>query len=128
MKLPCEIVVTKVLPQLRALVAVELKNKYELQGKIIATLVGTTEAAVSQYLHGVRAVKKDFLDDFPELVTFAQEVATELYENREKGMELTQKVGTLCVAVRKNSNFEKLLDGGWGSCTLCLKPLRDEDQ
>ena len=54
MKTPCEIVVAKLLPNIRALVAIELDTNYDLRGKDIAQLVGTTEAAVSQYIHRVR--------------------------------------------------------------------------
>lgn len=117
-KLPCEIIVTQVFPQVRALVATELKERYELRGKTIAGLVGTTEAAVSQYLHGVRAVKKDFLKDFPEIHTFSKDVAKELYEKQDEGVELTTKLGNICKIVRGNERFEEMLRQGKKPCNL----------
>lgn len=125
MKLPCEIIVTTILPQVRALVAVELKERYQLPGKTIATLVGTTEAAVSQYIHGVRAVKKDFLEDFPEIRAFSKDVAKELYEKQGEGIELTAKLGEICTTVRNNKKFEEMLIQGSERCGLCPTCIAD---
>jgi len=120
-KLPCEIIVSKILPQVRAMVAVELRERYNLQGKIIAAMVGTTEAAVSQYIHGVRAVKKEFLKDFPEIPVFSREVAKELYERQDEDIELMMKMGMLCEAVRNNKNFNKLLNQASEDCKFCSR-------
>jgi predicted transcriptional regulator len=125
MKPPCEIIVGKILPQVRALVAIELKENYRLPGKEIALLVGTTEAAVSQYIHGTRGVKDGFLEVFPEVSPFAKEAARELYENRDSGMELTVKLGDICSALRHNAEFVKMYSEGkeGATCGICFKGI-----
>jgi len=54
----CEIMVSKYLPTIRALLAVELSRKYGLTEQRIAELLGTTKAAVSQYLSSKRGSKR----------------------------------------------------------------------
>jgi predicted transcriptional regulator len=125
MKPPCEIIVTKILPNIRALVAIELKETYQLKGREIARLTGTTEAAISQYLHGVRGVQTSFIDDFPEIPIFAAEAAKVLYENRDSEMELTERMGDICSALRNNEKFVELYTQGkkGGSCGICFKGI-----
>ena len=125
MKPPCEIIVTRILPQVRALVAIELKEKYGMSGREIAHLVGTTEAAVSQYIHGTRGVLKSFLEDFPEVPPFAKDAAEELYGKRDTGMELTEKLGNMCSVLRHNETFIMLYSEGkkGTACGICFKEI-----
>jgi len=125
MKTPCEIVVRKILPQIRAIVSIRLKEEYNLKGKDIARLVGTTEAAVSQYLHGIRGVNTTFSDDFPETIPFAEEAAKKLYDNRDTEMELTEMIGEICKRLRKNENFIELYTNGKsvGACGICFNGI-----
>lgn len=108
MKTPCEIIVAKILPNIRALVAIELKETYHMKGKDIAKLTGTTEAAVSQYLHGVRGVHTEFVQLFPEVPPFVKEAAMDLYERRDTDAELTEKMGHICLALKSNEKFIEL--------------------
>ena len=125
MKTPCEIIVTKILPNIRALVAMELKETYHLKGKDIARLSGITEAAVSQYLHGVRGVHTSFLDDFPEIPVFVAQAAKVLWENRDTEIELTHRMGDICSALRHNEKFIEMYTQGKkvGSCGICFKGI-----
>ena len=56
MVLPCEIAANKIVPAIKAKLARKLK-KNGMKQKEIAKLLGVTNAAVSQYLSGKRAVK-----------------------------------------------------------------------
>ena len=125
MKPPCEIIVRHILPQVRALVAMELKEAYGMSGKDIAHRVGTTEAAVSQYIHGVRGVQEDFVDRFPEVAPFATKAAHTLNENRDRDMELTEMLGEMCSALRHNPEFVALYTEGKESkpCGICFKGI-----
>lgn len=125
MKTPCEIIVVKILPQIRAMVALNLKEKYHLKGKDIARLVGTTEAAVSQYLHGTRGVSPSFSRDFPEILPLAEEAAKELYEKRESDIELTEKLGDICYRLRENEKFIEMYTTGKiaEKCGICFQGL-----
>jgi len=123
MKTPCEIVVAKFLPNIRALVSIELDKNYDLRGKDIARLVGTTEAAVSQYIHGVRGVHQDFLTEFPEVSPFVMNVTKELFDRRDSDFELTERIGDICTTLRKNEAFIKMFTQGKErvSCGTCFQ-------
>lgn len=126
MKTPCEILVNKILPQIRALVTIELAETYGIKGRDIARLVGTTEAAVSQYIHRTRGVQKDFLDDFPEIGPFVIEASKELHEKRDTEFELTEKLGEMCSLLRFNKKYiEMYTQGRKGvSCGICFKDVQ----
>jgi predicted transcriptional regulator len=124
-KTPCEIIVEKFLPQIRSMVALELKERYNLRGTAIADLIGCSEAAVSQYLHGIRGAQGEFSKDFPEIQGFVESVSKELYERREEGMELTEKLGEICATIRNNKLFIEMYSKGKSgkSCGICLKEI-----
>lgn len=131
MKPPCEIIVSRILPQVRALVAIDLKERYHLPGKQIAILVGTTEAAISQYVHRVRGQHDGFLIDFPEIPLFVEKTSSELFENRETGIELVEKLGDLCGTLRNNERFIEMYSEGKGraTCGICFRdPDKQSDQ
>ena len=123
MKTPCEMIVAKVLPNLRALVAIELKKSYNMMGKDIAKLTGITEAAVSQYLHGVRGVHIECLKSFPEVALCVREEAKDLYERRDSNPELTEKIGQICLALKSNQRFIEICSREKValSCRPCVK-------
>ncbi len=69
MKVPCELIVTYVLPTAKGALAKELVNKHGMTQVQVARLFGVTSAAISQYLKGIRggnsvidksAYKEDF--------------------------------------------------------------------
>jgi predicted transcriptional regulator len=122
MKAPCEIIVLQILPHVRALVAIELKETYHLKGVDIARLVGTTRAAVSQYHHGVRGKYDAFIHDFPEIPDFVQYAAKELSDNCDTDMELSEKLGVLCTAIKDNETFRNMCstDSQRLECRGCL--------
>ncbi|MCD6522557.1 MAG: hypothetical protein J7K68_02315 [Candidatus Diapherotrites archaeon] len=57
MKPLCEVVVTNVLPAVRAIIAKHLKDKYNMKGKEIADRLYITPAAVTQYLKKARGAQ-----------------------------------------------------------------------
>lgn len=54
MKPPCLIVVSQILPAMRAIISREMVERYRLGPGEIAAKMGVTPAAVTQYLKGVR--------------------------------------------------------------------------
>jgi len=61
--LPQEIEVWYVIPAVRRELARVLVEKHDMKQKDVAKLLGTTEAAVSQYLHNKRANEINFSQD-----------------------------------------------------------------
>lgn len=54
MIIPCEIASRAVVPTVRAMVAKELSESYKMKQEGIASLLGITQSAVSQYLGNIR--------------------------------------------------------------------------
>lgn len=52
--LPCELAVRVVIPSLRALVARELTQKYSMRQEEVASALGVTQSAISQYVRNAR--------------------------------------------------------------------------
>ena len=125
MKPPCEVIVKKFLPPTRALVALELKEKYKLKANSIAKLIGTCNSAVSQYLHGTRGNYSEFFLDFPEIDDFVKNVSKKLYEKKDTDIELSFMLGDLCSILRDNKIFIDMYSEGKGgqACGICFKGL-----
>ena len=54
MKMPCELIVTHILPTARGALAKELVHNHGMTQVQVANLFGVTSAAVSQYIKGLR--------------------------------------------------------------------------
>ena len=63
MLFPCEIVVKKILPALKAQIVKELHENYKLKQQEIAKILGITQPSVSLYLSGERGGFDDILKD-----------------------------------------------------------------
>jgi predicted transcriptional regulator len=118
MKFPCEIIVWKVLPAIRAQLAMELA-KQGLSQKEIAKKLDITEAAVSQYINKKRAQEFKIDDSFVK--EFA-EAAKKLSEgsNPQKVMEQSCK---LCRDMRRGGHICKMHhkhDTIPAGCNICF--------
>ncbi len=94
----CEIVGKYVLPIFRSLVAKELVQKYGLSQTAAAKKLGTTQAAISQYLSSKRAYKGiEHVEDFlPKIQDIAQETAKKLVTKAIDAGEITLDFCKLC--------------------------------
>lgn len=122
MKTPCELVVGKILPTLRASVVKELSQKYGMKQSDIAKSLGITQASVSQYLSATRGGSTKMLEDFPQITAYATEIA-----KRIKGGETRyQWYGVLCKAckeIREDERFCRLhrISAKLSGCDICKK-------
>jgi len=122
MKTPCELVVGKILPTLRASVVKELSGKYTMKQSEIAKRLGITQASVSQYLSATRAGNTALIESFPQINTYAQEIAKRIMAGETK----YEWYGVLCKAcrdIRDNEEFCKLhrVSANLGGCDICRK-------
>ena len=124
MRFPCELVVWRILPAIKANIARNLKDK-GMKQKDIASALDLTEAAVSQYLSGKRA--KDFkvpeeMNDMINLVSDAiskgknQEIL--MYGICQVCKEIRAK-GMACHDCKSDSNMKQ-------DCSLCMKNEESE--
>lgn len=122
MKTPCELVVGKILPTLRASVVKELSGKYGMKQSEIAKRLGITQASVSQYLSATRAGNTKLIESFPQISTYAQEISKRIAAGETK----YEWYGVLCKAcrdIRDNEEFCKLhrVSANLGGCDICKK-------
>lgn len=94
----CETVGKYVLPVFRSLVAEELVRTYNLTQVEAAKRLGTTQAAISQYLSSKRANKStdQFSDILPKIRAMARETAKRLANNEMNADEVALDMCKLC--------------------------------
>jgi hypothetical protein len=95
----CEIIGKYVLPIFRSMLAKELVQKYNLSQTEAAKKLGTTQAAVSQYLSSKRAYKGiEHVEEFmPQIQEMAQETAKKLVNKEISTKDITPNFCHLCV-------------------------------
>jgi hypothetical protein len=99
MPFPCEFAVRSVVPALRALVARELSTSYHLKQDDIASLLGITQSAVSQYLRHVRGRAVN-IEEIKEIHEITQTLALGLANNNLSQRNITQQYCKACQIIR----------------------------
>ena len=104
----CEITGKYVLPVFRSLLAKELVQKYHLSQTAAAKKLGTTQAAVSQYLNSKRAYKGiEHVEEFlPKIQVMAVEAARKLVNNEIAAGDITVNFCKLCVTFCRESPLD----------------------
>jgi predicted transcriptional regulator len=95
----CEIIGKYVLPIFRSMLAKELVQKYKLSQTEAAKKLGTTQAAVSQYLSSKRAYKgsEQVAKYLPRIQVMAAETARKLFNKEISSQDVTPDFCSLCV-------------------------------
>jgi len=110
MLMPCEVAVKSVVPSIRAYVAIELTQTYNMRQVDVAALLGITQTAVSKYATQVRgAVLK--IDQTQEIHTMLGEIAKQLATREITQKDLVTQFCEVCKIVRKEGIM----------CTLCKR-------
>jgi uncharacterized protein len=97
----CEIIGKYALPVFRALIAKELINSYGLTQIEVAQKLGTTQAAISQYVNSKRAFKgtEQFGDLLPRLQAMAKVTAQQLVKQKIGCRDVSVDFCKVCVGV-----------------------------
>lgn len=85
---PQEVVVSKLLPTIRARLAQVLLTEYRFKQVEVARALGVTQAAVSHYNTRSRGTGEELLGLFPEIDAFARELAAEI----DKGLSHPEQI------------------------------------
>ena len=88
MKPPCEMVVSRILPMLRAALVRSIIAEHGLKQREVARLLGITQSSVSQYVTSARAGDRKLLKAFPEIEDFARNTAKEIAGGRAKATHM----------------------------------------
>jgi len=106
----CEIIGKYVLPIFRSMLAKELVQKYHLSQTETANKLGTTQAAVSQYLSAKRAYKgMEHVENYlPKIQTLATDTAQKLIAKEISAQDVTPRFCNLCITFCKRADDLKL--------------------
>jgi uncharacterized protein len=101
----CEIIGKYALPLYRSMLAKELVQKHHLSQTEAAKKLGTTQAAVSQYLSSKRAYKgiHQVQEYLPKIQAMAQETAEKLVSKEISPGDLTLDFCKLCSTFCKSN-------------------------
>ncbi len=121
MKMPCELIVTHILPTARGALAKELVRNHGMTQVQVAGLFGVTSAAVSQYVKGHRGGnnlidKSAYRDDFYRMIAeSAEEVAN--------GGDITESLCKICGFVKDSGLLKALyvFEGYTGDLGVCAE-------
>jgi len=105
MSLPCESIGRRLLPFFRAHIARELIEKYGFTQVETAKKLGTTQAAISQYLSSKRGIGD--LEQFKDLLPMIQSAASEIANKIALGIIDSDKIALkfceICLSVQKKT-------------------------
>ena len=106
--LPCETVSKNFLPLFRSLVAKELIEQHNFTQIEAAESLGTTQAAISQYIHSKRGYKN--LEKFGDVLTLIQNkanvTAKEIVTKKSNSYEVMSNFCEICPSVRNKIKTE----------------------
>ena len=107
MSISCENVARHILPIYRSFVAKELVTKYNLTQNEAAKKLGTTQAAVSQYINSKRGVKgvPNYHEIEPLVQTAAAKVAEQMATAEINLEKFNESFCDLCMALRKTKKI-----------------------
>ncbi len=120
MKMPCELIVTHILPTARGALAKELVVSHGMTQTQVAKLFGVTSAAVSQYIKGMRGGnnlidRSAYRDDFYAMIA---DIACKI----ANGADVTESLCDIC-AFTKTSGLLRALyvfEGYSGELGVCM--------
>lgn len=122
MKMPCELIVTHILPTARGALAKELVHNHGMTQVQVANLFGVTSAAVSQYIKGLRGGnnlidKSAYREDFYNMISDTADMVAD-------GKDLTEALCEICSFVKSSGLLKALYvyegySGELGACMEC---------
>ncbi len=129
MKPPCEIIVTKMLPHIRADVVKILTRDYNMKQIEVSERLGITQASVSQYLSSSRGGDEQFQNMFPEMEGYAKAIADRIASGERK----EEQVALLCEICSKIREEDKFCNYHKGllqleNCDVCFNTSSDETE
>jgi predicted transcriptional regulator len=102
MLLPSEIEAKSLIPAIRAILAKKLIKEYKMKEEIVAKVLGVTQAAISNYVRGIRGDIEliDKLLSVPEVMRKVDDIALDLMSNKAYTPSTMSKFVELCNFMR----------------------------
>jgi predicted transcriptional regulator len=115
MKIFCEIMLTQILPAIKAIAAREMLKKYHMTQLEIAKVLGVTQAAISQYKNKIRGRQKSLISN-KKIKSIGIKVASDAFNNNIK---LYERICDICKEIRKEDFIGRKYND-----SLCLLEIR----
>ena len=129
MRPPCEIVVNKILPHIRADIVKILTREYHMKQIEVSKRLGITQASVSQYLSSSRGSDRDFHNLFPEMEEHARAIAKRIATGDSKDTQVAL-ICSMCSKMRGEDKFCEYHKGylDLETCGICHDEFTDVDK
>lgn len=123
MKPFCEVIVSDILPAVRAMLTKELTQTHGLNQYQISEILGITQPAVSQYLKEVRGFRVKLLKKNKAIANEVKKLSAEIASGSLKGELINERFCLICKKVREEKIVCKLHKGVYpiiAQCNACL--------
>lgn len=121
---PCELAVRVIIPSLRALVAKELLQTYSLKQQDVASFLGVTQSAISQYVRSARG-KTLNLEGVITINKLVKETAEMVSKKKASPIQINRMYCIACKVIREKRlmcDIHKRFDSSFviDGCKACL--------
>lgn len=119
MKPFCEIIVSSILPALRALITKELMQTYNFNQTEISKKLGITQPAISQYRRELRGQRVKLLQSNKEIMNLVQSLSYDIATSSTTAAQMHEKFCTICKKVRKEKIICQLHESVYPALAPC---------
>ncbi len=122
MKPYCEVVVSYILPAIRALITRELLTTYNLTQMEASELLGITQAAISQYNKESRGAKVNILEKDKKIMKMIKQLAKKIARGNMTALKINSEFCKICKEIRKRKlicQLHKDIYPSLESCSEC---------
>ncbi|MCD6226572.1 MAG: transcriptional regulator [Candidatus Aenigmarchaeota archaeon] len=122
MKPYCEVVVSYILPAIRALITRELLTAYNLTQMEASELLGITQAAISQYNKESRGAKVSILEKDKKIMKMIKQLAKKIARGNMTALKINSEFCKICKEIRKRKlicQLHKDIYPSLESCSEC---------
>ena len=125
MKPPCELVVSKVLPGIRAAIVKVLIEDYNMKQTEVSDILGISQSAISQYITSIRGGDERIYELFPEIREYARNIADKIVKDELESNQIS--LCTACQSIRDSEKFCNLHKefSQLTKCRICFTEPRD---
>ncbi len=124
MKPFCEIIVSDILPALRAIIALELVQEYGLTQTQVAKKLGITQPAISQYNKELRGQKVKMIQNNKGVMEMVKKFAAEIAAGKARPQDMQEWFCEVCLKIRKERLICKMHEHAYPvivSCDFCQR-------
>lgn len=112
MRILCEVVVTDILPAIRALITGELMHTYGMNQSEISKKLGLTQPAVSQYKSGLRGTRVKAIQSKKTIMDSVKKLSSEIASHEYNPVDIHVKICQLSDKIIKEKIFgEEIMPG-----------------